>query len=74
MLSTGQRKRAAIVRTIASGASIWLLDEPTNGLDAASIARLERACVAHREQGGIVLAATHQEFGLPESQTISLAT
>jgi ABC-2 type transport system ATP-binding protein len=35
MLSTGQRKRAALARVIASGAGIWLLDEPTNGLDPA---------------------------------------
>src|SRR3546814_1620280 len=33
MLSTGQRKRAAMARVIASGAPIWLLDEPANGMD-----------------------------------------
>ena len=33
MLSTGQRKRAALARVIASGAPLWLLDEPANGLD-----------------------------------------
>ena len=34
MLSTGQRKRAALARVVASGAPLWLLDEPANGLDA----------------------------------------
>jgi heme exporter protein A len=64
MLSTGQRKRAALARVIASGAPIWLLDEPTNGLDTDAIARLEAACAAHLAAGGIVLAATHQPLAL----------
>ncbi len=73
MLSTGQRKRAALVRVIASNAPLWLLDEPTNGLDAESVSRLERACAEHRTQGGVVLAATHLAFGLEGAQAISLA-
>lgn len=59
MLSTGQRKRAALARTIASGADIWLLDEPANGLDLASAETLGRVVDAHRAAGGIVLAASH---------------
>ena len=73
MLSTGQRKRTALARVIASGAPIWLLDEPTNGLDAEAISRLEQACAAHQAQGGIVLAATHQPLGLTAPQQIALA-
>jgi heme exporter protein A len=72
MLSTGQRKRAALVRVIASGAEIWLLDEPTNGLDTEAVGRLEQACALHRAGGGVVLAASHQPLGLPESQAIAL--
>lgn len=72
MLSTGQRKRAALARVIASGADIWLLDEPTNGLDVEAIGRLERACAAHQAAGGIVLAATHQGFELNASRPIPL--
>ena len=37
MLSTGQRKRAVLARVAASGAPLWLLDEPTNGLDAEGV-------------------------------------
>ena len=48
MLSTGQRKRAALARVVASGAPLWLLDEPANGLDADGLARLEAAMAAHR--------------------------
>ena len=74
MLSPGQRKRAALVRVIASAAPIWLLDEPVNGLDAASVAMLEAACATHREWGGIVLAATHQAFAMPGARIVSLGS
>ncbi len=73
LLSTGQRKRAALARVIASGAPIWLLDEPTNGLDTESVERLEGACARHRAAGGIVLAATHLSFGLPGAERIRLS-
>lgn len=59
MLSTGQRKRVGIARVVASGASIWLLDEPANGLDQDAIAGLERLVAAHRAAGGIAVVATH---------------
>jgi heme exporter protein A len=72
MLSTGQRKRAALARVIASGAGIWLLDEPANGLDAEAVGRLERACAAHQAAGGIVLAATHLALALEAAHPISL--
>jgi heme exporter protein A len=59
MLSTGQRKRAAMVRIIASSAPIWLLDEPANGMDDAAQARLVAAIAKHRANGGAVLLASH---------------
>ena len=72
MLSTGQRKRATLARAIASGARIWLLDEPANGLDAEAVARLETACAAHLAGGGIVLATTHQPLAIA-AITVALA-
>ena len=59
-LSTGQRKRASIARVLTSKADIWLLDEPYNGLDSESCARLDQAITAHAAAGGIVLVAAHQ--------------
>lgn len=73
ILSTGQRKRAVLARTLASGADIWLLDEPGNGLDAASLDRLGQAMATHRAQGGIILAASHQPLALPGAIDVSLA-
>lgn len=63
LLSAGQLKRAALARVLASGARLWLLDEPLNGLDRDSVARLERAIAEHRARGGAVLAASHAPLG-----------
>ena len=59
-LSTGQRKRATLARVAASGAPLWLLDEPLNALDADGSGRLSRLIAAHLGSGGAVLAASHQ--------------
>jgi heme exporter protein A len=72
-LSSGQRRRAALARVIAGGAPVWLLDEPTVGLDVKSIAALEVALAAHRAIGGIVIAATHAPIALPGAHGLDLA-
>ena len=63
LLSTGQAQRARLARVMASGAPLWLLDEPLNGLDAQGTERLTQAIAAHRQNGGAVLAASHQPLG-----------
>jgi heme exporter protein A len=60
LLSSGQLKRATLARVVASGAPLWLLDEPLNALDADGAARLAGLLDDHRERGGAVLAASHQ--------------
>jgi heme exporter protein A len=60
LLSSGQLKRATLARVAASGASLWLLDEPLNALDHEGVDRLAALIRAHRESGGAVLAASHQ--------------
>ncbi|MDJ0275424.1 heme ABC exporter ATP-binding protein CcmA [Sphingomonas sp. 2R-10] len=72
MLSTGQKRRAAIARVIASGAPLWLLDEPANGLDTAALDRLEAAIAVHRAGGGAVLVASHVPVVLPDAQVLAL--
>ena len=72
LLSTGQRRRAALARVVASNASVWLLDEPANGLDVASVAILERLIADHRAGGGAVLVATHTPIVLPDAVEIAL--
>ena len=72
MLSTGQRKRAALARVVAGGAPLWLLDEPANGLDADGLARLEAAMALHRAAGGAILAASHQPIALADARIVTL--
>ena len=62
MLSSGQAKRATLARVAASGAQLWLLDEPLNGLDADGVARLDAMVAGHRAKGGAVLAASHSRL------------
>ncbi len=72
LLSAGQRRRAALARVVASGATLWLLDEPGNALDAAALDRLSDLTARHRGRGGIVVAATHQLLALPDAQQVRL--
>lgn len=72
MLSTGQRRRAALARVVTSGAALWLLDEPANGLDVASVGVLERLIVAHRAGGGAVVVATHLPLQMADAKALFL--
>lgn len=72
LLSTGQRRRAALARVVASEAPVWLLDEPANGLDTASVTALVALIARHRAAGGIALVATHLALDLPDAQVIPL--
>ncbi len=71
-LSAGQKRRAGLARLHATGASIWLLDEPYNGLDSANAARLDAALLAHASKGGIALVAAHQPPTINVAASISL--
>ena len=73
MLSAGQRRRVALARLIAAPAGLWLLDEPTVGLDAESAERLARAAAAQRAAGGRIIAATHIGLDLPGAEELDLA-
>ncbi len=63
-LSTGQRRRASIARLLVSHRPIWLLDEPTAGLDAASEKQFATLMAGHLTGGGIIVAATHLPLGI----------
>jgi heme exporter protein A len=71
-LSTGQRKRAALACLAASGAGIWLLDEPLNGLDLHWASVAQAAIEAHRAAGGIAVVASHQPLDLKGLMVLQL--
>jgi heme exporter protein A len=72
LLSAGQRRRLALSRLLAAEAPLWLLDEPSVGLDHASVARLERMIAEHRAAGGIVLLSTHVDLGVEDAGRLHL--
>lgn len=72
MLSAGQKRRLALARLALSPAPLWLLDEPTLGLDQASLGRLGALLARHRASGGIVVAATHLDLPLPDAAELRL--
>jgi heme exporter protein A len=72
MLSAGQKRRLALSRLVLSTAPLWLLDEPTLGLDTVSIARFGGLLSAHRASGGIVVAATHVPLPLLDAAEFRL--
>ncbi|MGE0281854.1 MAG: heme ABC exporter ATP-binding protein CcmA [Rhizobiaceae bacterium] len=72
-LSTGQKRRAAIAKLLVNYRPVWLLDEPTAGLDRASEAQFTALMQAHCEDGGIVIAATHLPLGLEGVKTLEMS-
>jgi len=72
VLSAGQKRRVALCRLLVAPRPLWLLDEPTTALDSAATALLGTLLAAHREAGGMVIAATHAELALPGAATIIL--
>lgn len=73
-LSTGQRRRVAIARLLVSYRPVWLLDEPTAGLDAASERQFSALMEAHLEDGGIIVAATHLPLGLAGAEELRMGS
>jgi heme exporter protein A len=71
--SAGQKRRLALARLACRFAPIWLLDEPTLGLDMASVARFGVMLAGHRARGGIVLAATHLPLPMDDVSELALA-
>ena len=63
-LSAGQKRRLGLARLLVTGRLVWLLDEPTVSLDAASVQLFDRVLRAHLGQGGSAVIATHIDLGL----------
>lgn len=61
-LSAGQQRRVAIARLLTARRPIWLVDEPTAALDRQAETRFGEIAAAHLQEGGILIAATHQKL------------
>jgi ABC-type multidrug transport system ATPase subunit len=60
-LSLGQHRRVVLLSAQLGRPRLLVLDEPTNGLDAALLTTLESELRRHASGGGAVLCATHDE-------------
>ncbi len=71
-LSAGQKRRVALARLLVAHRPLWLLDEPTTALDAASQGLVAGMIRDHLAGGGMVIAATHSALGV-EAQELRLS-
>ena len=71
-LSAGEKRRLALARFAAVPAPLWLLDEPTVGLDAQATAAFESLLAEHRAGGGLVVLSTHTVVALDDAETLDM--
>lgn len=71
-LSAGQKRRLGLARLLVTGRPVWLLDEPTVSLDAASVSLFAGVLRGHLAAGGSAVIATHIDLGLPEAAVLDL--
>jgi manganese/zinc/iron transport system ATP- binding protein len=71
-LSGGQQQRVLIARALVQQASLFLLDEPLNGIDEATRDLVDDVLAEHARRGGSILVATHDLGRLCESFDASI--
>jgi heme exporter protein A len=71
-LSAGQQRRMAMAKLLVAWRPVWLLDEPTAALDRQSDALFAEIMKGYLAEGGIIVAATHQELGLEEAKRLEM--
>ena len=61
LLSTGERQRMALIRSLACQPRVLLLDEPTAALDPASTSAVQQLLQEELENGLALVLVTHSE-------------
>jgi len=72
-LSAGQKRRLGLARLLVTGRWLWMLDEPTVSLDAASVVLFGDVVRAHLASGGAALLATHIDLGLDGAKVLDVS-
>ncbi len=68
LLSAGQLRRLTLSRLKLVPRALWLLDEPTVGLDANSTETLRQTMRQQLDDGGMIIATTHIDLGMKNAQ------
>jgi len=63
-LSQGQKRRIGLARLALARKPLWLLDEPTNALDAEGVVLFSKTVDAHLQGGGLACIATHLSLSI----------
>lgn len=71
-LSGGQQQRVLIARAMVQEASLFLLDEPMNGVDEATREIVEQVISEHARRGGSVVVATHDLSRLSDAFEVAV--
>lgn len=73
VLSAGQKRRLALARLVMIERPLWLLDEPSVGLDSQSVGQLQELIRAHLKNDGLVIATTHVDLGIKGARVFDFA-
>lgn len=74
-LSAGQRRRLSLAKLLISDRSVWIMDEPMAGLDAAGRKLVAESVAGHIARGGAAMIASHNpaEITAPNIRRLTLA-
>lgn len=72
LLSSGQKRRLSLARLATVERTLWLLDEPTVGLDQNSTGKLNDLLKGHLSNGGMAIVATHTDLGITAKKHLTL--
>jgi heme exporter protein A len=71
-LSAGQRRRIALATLWLASVPLWILDEPNTNLDTQGQSLVAGLIEEHLAEGGLVVAAVHQELSLRSGTLVDL--
>lgn len=71
-LSQGQQRRTALARILVQRRPLWILDEPFNALDKASVKKLTDILNQHVAQRGMLVFTSHYTIDIDPSKLTEL--